>query len=271
MVSNALKEAPAAAGWGPFGLSGQNALITGAAMGIGFGIASRFVEAGANVVLADVSPTIESVAGKLQDGKAKGLVLDVSNEKATEAAVRRVVEEFGSLDILVNNAGIYPMSPVLDMTPEFFDRVIDINLRGLVFMSKAAAQQMVKQGRGGKIVNVASIDSVHPSMPGLAAYDASKGGVLMFTKNFALEMAPHNVNVNAIAPGGITTEGASKPMQGMSTEMLQQLMKQFVSQIPLGRVGSPDDIAKVAVFLASSAADYMTGSLVIVDGGRLLR
>ncbi|HET7421680.1 MAG TPA: SDR family oxidoreductase [Candidatus Dormibacteraeota bacterium] len=259
------------ADWGPFALKGRNALITGAAMGIGYGIASRFMEAGANVMIADISEAVAPAAAKLDGGRAKSIVLDVSDEAATSDAVRRVVDEFGSLDILVNNAGIYPTSPVLEMTPDFFDRVINVNLRGLVFMSQAAAAQMVKQGRGGKIVNVASIDSLHPSMPGLAAYDTSKGGVLMFTKALALELAPYGITVNAIAPGGIATEGASKPMQGMSAEQVKQLSEQFVKQVPLGRFGAPDDIAKVAVFLASAAADYVTGDLVVVDGGRLLR
>ena len=266
-----IQEAPTATDWGPFGLRGKNALITGAAMGIGRGIAERFIEAGANVMIADVSPKVAGVARELGAGRAKAIKLDVGDDAATLAAVQHVVDEFGSLDILVNNAGIYPMSPVLEMTPEFFERVIRVNLHGLVFISKAAGLQMVRQGKGGKIVNVASIDSIHPSMPGLAAYDASKGGVLMFTKNFALEMAPHSVTVNAIAPGGITTEGASRPMQDMSPEQLEKMTREFVRQVPLGRFGVPDDIAKVAVFLASSAADYMTGDLVVVDGGRLLK
>lgn len=270
-MATAIKPTPAVTDWGPFGLKGRNALITGAAMGIGYGIAERFVEAGANVMIADVSPTVEAAAARLNGGMAKSVVLDVSDDEAAAAAVQKFVDEFGTIDILVNNAGIYPTSPVLEMTPEFFDRVIDVNLRGLVFMSKAAAMQMVKQGKGGKIVNVASIDSVHPSMPGLAAYDASKGGVLMFTKNFALEVAPHNITVNAIAPGGITTEGASRPMQGLTAEQMEMMTKEFVRQVPLGRFGAPDDIAKVAVFLASPAADYMTGALVVVDGGRLLK
>lgn len=269
-MATTLKESRAATDWGPFSLKGRNALITGAAMGIGHGIAARFVEAGANVMIADVSPSVD-VAAKLDGARAKSIVLDVSDEKAARQAVQHFVDDFGTLDILVNNAGIYPMSPVLEMTPEFFDRVIDVNLRGLVFISQAAALQMVKQGKGGKIINVASIDSVHPSMPGLAAYDASKGGVLMFTKDFALEVAPYDITVNAIAPGGIITEGASKPLKGLTVEQMEQMTKEFVRQVPLGRFGEPDDIAKVAVFLASSAADYMTGALVIVDGGRLLK
>ena len=270
-MASAIQDLPVTTEWGPFSLKGRNALITGAAMGIGYGIAARFAEAGANVMIADISDKVAAAAAKLDGGRVKSFVLDVSKEASTAAAVQRVVDEFGSLDILVNNAGIYPMSPMLEMTPDFFDRVIDVNLRGLVFMSKAAAAQMVKQGRGGKIVNIASIDSLHPSMPGLAAYDTSKGGVLMFTKALALEMGPHGITVNAIAPGGITTEGASLPMQSMSPDQLKQLTEQFMKMIPLGRMGMPDDIAKAAVFLASPAADYMTGDIIVVDGGRLLK
>jgi len=131
---------------------------------------------------------------------------------------------------------------------------------------------MVEQGAGGKIINIASIDALHPSMVGLAAYDSSKGGVLMFTKAFALEMGPHGVNVNAIAPGGITTEGTAAPLQGsgMAEDEMAAMLEQFTAQIPLGRMGEPDDIAKVAAFLASPAADYVTGELIVVDGGRLL-
>ena len=248
-------------------------LVTGGAKGIGRGIAFRLAEGAANVLIADVDlAAAQHAAEHLANapGRPVAVRLDVSNESDCEAAVTRCVEEFGSLDILVNDAGVYPTSPVLEMTSEFFDRVLGINLRGLVFMCKAAGLQMVKQGRGGKIVNIASIDSVHPSFPGLAAYDASKGGVLSFTKNFALEMAPHHVTVNAIAPGGITTEGTSQSVVGMSKEQTDAMMAGFTARIPMGRMGEPDDIAKVAVFLASPAADYMTGALVVVDGGMLL-
>jgi 2-deoxy-D-gluconate 3-dehydrogenase len=265
-----VREIKSTSDWGPFSLVGKNTIITGAAMGIGFGIAKRFVEAGANVLLADVAPTQPAIDALDASGRVIGAHLDVTDANSGEAAVECCVGEFGSVDILVNVAGIYPMSPVLEMTPEFFDRVIAINLRGLVFLSKAVGRQMVKQGKGGKIVNVASIDSVHPSAVGLAAYDASKGGVLMFTKSFALEMAPHGVNINAIAPGGITTEGTSKGLTSLTPEQTAAMTAAFTKLIPMGRFGQPDDIAKVAVFLASSAADYMTGELIIVDGGRLL-
>jgi NAD(P)-dependent dehydrogenase (short-subunit alcohol dehydrogenase family) len=259
--------------WGPFSVAGRNAVVTGGAMGIGFGIARRLAEGGANVLIADRDEdATRSAVTKLADasGRPAGMQVDVSSPESCQAAVQRCVDEFGSLDILVNDAGIFPTSPVLEMTPEFFDRVVAVNLKGLVFMCKAAGLQMVKQGMGGKIVNIASIDSVHPSMPGLAAYDSSKGGVLSFTKNFALEMAPHHVAVNAIAPGGISTEGTSQPLTGLTAEQMQATMAGFTQRIPMKRMGNPDDIAKVAIFLASSAADYMTGALVVVDGGMLL-
>jgi 2-deoxy-D-gluconate 3-dehydrogenase len=261
--------------WGPFDLTGKNAVVTGGAMGIGFGIARRYVEAGANVLIGDLdSAAAKEAASKLEGGPGKAIAMaaDVSDVGAGPVLVDRCVDALGSLDIFVNNAGIYPQMPMLEMTPALFDKVYQINLRGLAFCSKAAAARMIAQGKGGKIVNIASIDAIHPSMVGLAAYDASKGGVLMFTKNFALEVAAHGILVNAIAPGGITTEGTSKPLAGtMTPEELRQIMVEFTKQIPLGRMGEPDDIAKVAVFLASSAADYMTGEIVVVDGGSLLK
>lgn len=259
------------ADWGPFNLKGRNAIVTGGAMGIGYGITQRFVEAGANVVVADISPVTDSVAEKLAAaGHAIAFKLDVADETACSAAVQRCVDEFGSLDILVNDAGIYPISPILDMTSEFLDHVLSVNLKGLVFMCQAAGRQMIKQGCGGKIVNVASIDAIHPSSVGLGAYDASKGGVVMFGKSLALELAPHGVTVNTIDPGGITTEGTSRSLAGMTTAQTQAMLDAFEQKIPLGRMGQPDEIATVAVFLASAASNYMTGSTVVVDGGYLL-
>jgi 2-dehydro-3-deoxy-D-gluconate 5-dehydrogenase len=257
-----------------FDISGKAALVTGAAMGIGFGIAKRFVESGADVLLADLDETVlEKAVGKLQGpGRAAALALDVSREENWDKAVRACVERFGKLDILVNNAGIYPQVPLLKMDPALFDRVYSVNLKGLAFLSKASVLQMDRQGTGGCIVNIASIDSLHPSMVGLAAYDASKGGVWSLTKNFALEAASHGVRVNAIAPGGITTEGTAKPLEGsgMTEAQLKEMMDAFRARIPMKRMGVPDDIAKAAVFLASDAAGYMTGSLLVVDGGMLL-
>jgi 2-deoxy-D-gluconate 3-dehydrogenase len=261
-----------------FSVEGHVALVTGGAMGIGFGIARRFVESGADVLIADVD---EAAAGRairaLGDGPGKvaACLVDVGAEDAPGRMVGACVHQFGGLDVLVNNAGVFPQVPMLDMTTEAFDRVYRINLRGLAFAAKAAAIQMVQSGRGGAIINIGSVDSLHPSMVGLAAYDASKGGVLMFTRSLALELAPHRIRVNAILPGAVQTEGTSRsrPLagSGMNEEQFKTFMAQFVKQrVPLGRIGMPDDIAKVAQFLASSAADFLTGSAVVVDGGMLL-
>lgn len=261
--------------WGPFSIEGKNAIVTGGAMGIGLGIVDRFVEGGANVVIADVDGEAALAAAhklKGSPGNAVAVQTDVGEDGAGELVVARCVESFGSIDILVNNAGVYPQVPMLDMPEEIFDRVYRINLRGLAFLSKAAARQMVKQGTGGRIINISSIDAFRPSMVGLAAYDASKGGVMMFTKNLALELAPHGITVTAIAPGGIQTEGASKPLRGsgMTQSQMDEMIRAFVDRIPVKRMGVPDDIAKVAVFLASHASDYITGETVVVDGGALL-
>ena len=243
-------------------------------MGIGMGIVRRFVDSGAKVLIADkATEPAEKYMKSLPDKIRKSVAVteaDLLQEEAPEHMISEIVDEFGGIDILVNNAGIYPTVPMLEMTTDQFDRVYRLNLRALAFTSKAAAKQMIKQKIHGKIVNIASIDSVHPSSIGLAAYDASKGGVLMFTKNFALEVAKAGITVNAIAPGGIATEGTGMAPGGKQSEQMQKMIEEFRKQIPMGRMGSPDDIAKVAVFLASGASDYMTGSLVTVDGGRLL-
>jgi 2-deoxy-D-gluconate 3-dehydrogenase len=258
-----------------FDIAGKGAIVTGGAMGIGFGVVSRFVEAGANVLIADLNGDLAAErASELEGpGKAASVAVDVSAVDAGQTLVDECMANFGSVDILINNAGIYPMTPLLQQSRESWQRVMDINLTGLAFVSKAVASRMVEQGTGGRIINVASIDSLHPSMVGLAAYDSSKGGVLMFTRALALEVAPHGITVNAIAPGGINTEGTAAPLQGsgMTDEQMQMMMEQFAAAIPLGRMGDPDDIAKVALFLASPASDYVTGEQIVVDGGRLLK
>jgi 2-dehydro-3-deoxy-D-gluconate 5-dehydrogenase len=258
--------------WGPFDLAGKNCVVTGGAMGIGFGIAKRLVEAGANVLVVDLDGNAaEGAAKKLAGGsRVAAMQADVTVEGIGERIVAKCVELFGSINVLVNNAGIYPTSPVLQMTPDLLDKVYKINLKGLVFLSKAAAARMVEQGKGGKIINIASIDAFHPSSVGLAAYDASKGGVVMFTKSLALELGPHAITVNSIAPGGIQTEGTARSLVGMTEAQTKEMLKAFAAKIPLRRMGTPDDIGKVSVFLSSSASDYMTGVTVIVDGGVLL-
>lgn len=258
-----------------FDVAGLNVIVTGAAKGIGFGIAERFVDGGANVLLVDQDEAalVRAISRLSGPGRAERLTLDIAADDAGLRAVTKCVELFGSVTTLVNNAGIFPQTPLLSMTPEAFDRVYRVNLRGLAFTSAAVGRRFVEQKRGGVIVNIGSVDSVHPSMVGLAAYDASKGGVLMLTRSLALELAPHSVRVNAVLPGGVTTEGTSAPLEGsgMSTEQQQQMIAGFVNnKIPLRRMGVPDDIAGAVIFLASSASSYMTGASIVVDGGMLL-
>ena len=259
----------------PFRVDGKNAVVTGGAMGIGLGIATSLVEAGANVLIVDVDEDAASAAATGLEGrgtKVPWMEIDLTRDGAAQEVVSRCVEELGSIDILVNNAGIYPQMPMLEMTPEIFDRVYTLNLKALAFTCQAAAKVMIDKGEGGVIVNIGSIDSFHPSMVGLAAYDASKGGVLMLTKNLALELARHGIRVNMVAPGGITTPGVAKPLQGsgMTPEQMDQTIAAFTALIPMRRFGEPEEIGTAAVFLASPAASYITGTSLVVDGGRLL-
>ena len=246
-------------------LTGKSAIVTGGAKGIGWGIAARLHEAGASVLVADLDAAgAEEAVAELGD-RAAAFAVDVSSDEQVRAMVAACRERFGSVDILVNDAGIFPSTPVSQMDPAEFDRVIAINLRGVFLCTKHATAAMVEQGRGGKIVNVTSIDAVHPSMVGLAHYDASKHGVWGFTKNTAIEFAPHGIQVNAIAPGAIATPGVAAMQSGGEVDL-----EPFLAMIPMRRMGEPDDIGKVALFLCSELASYMTGSQVVVDGGRLL-
>ena len=257
-----------------FDLSGKGAIVTGGAMGIGRAIVMRLTEAGASVMIVDIdmdaaTKVVQRV--KEKGGKAEAIKADIRSLTDAKKVVDATVQAFGSLDILVNNAGIYPISKALDTTEELWDRVLDINLKGTFFFSQAAAREMVKAKHGGRIINMASIDAVHP-MGEVAHYNASKGGVLSLTKALALEWAPHGIIVNAIAPGSIWTSGSEKlrvEQQAAGKDPLEML-KKFETRWPLGRPGEPDDIAKVVLFYASEAVNYVTGTMLIVDGGYLL-
>ena len=252
-------------------LSGKTAIVTGGAMGIGYAIAMRLAEAGANVLVADRDgEKAVAVAAQLSERgwKAAATVADVSDEAQVEAMVAQAVAVFGSLDILINNAGIYPTKLVLEATKEDFEKVIHVNLMGAFFAAKAAAGAMIAQGEGGKIINITSIDAIHPSSAGLAFYDASKHGLWGFTKNLALELAPHHITVNAIAPGGVLTPGTG--LGAPADPALAKITEAFIAKIPLRRMADADEIGKVALFLASDLSSYMTGSQVVVDGGTLL-
>ena len=254
-------------------LSSKTAIVTGGAMGIGLGIAYRLAEAGAKVVIADLNKeAAEEASKKLKEKgfQAISVSADVSKKEDVQKMVDGAVKTFGGLDILVNNAGIYPSDLVMNMTENDFNRVLSVNLTGVFLCTKSAAEQMIKQGRGGKIINITSIDALHPSMVGLAHYDASKHGVWGFTKNVALELAPHKIWVNAIAPGGIATPGVAALQKGMKASS-GEAIKAFMARIPMGRMGEADEIGKVALFLASDLASYMTGAQIVVDGGVLLK
>lgn len=256
-------------------LSEKTAIVTGA-LGIGYGIAYRLAEAGASVVVAsrNKDEVDESVKKITENGwQAIGVIADISVEDDVKGLVSEAVRTYKSVDILVNNAGIYPSIPLINMTLSDFEKVIKINLEGVFLCTKYVSEQMIKQGRGGKIINVTSIDALHPSSIGLAHYDASKHGVWGFTKNVALELAPHKIWVNAIAPGGVMTPGVQKLQAKMPIPQgvdMSKLLETFLTKIPMHRMGEPDDIGKVALFLASDMSSYMTGTQVVVDGGVLL-
>lgn len=252
-------------------LKNKTAIVTGGAMGIGFGIAYRLAEAGANVVIADLSEEQgKAAAKKLTDQGfiATSVTTNVAQESDVQKACQTAMSTYGSLDILVNNAGIYPIAPALQMALAEFEKILAVNLKSVFLFTQIGARIMIDQGRGGKIINITSIDALHPSSVGLAAYDASKHGLWGFTKSTALELAPHNIQVNAIAPGGIATPGAGAGAP--KTPAMEAITKKFLEKIPMKRMGDPDEIGKVALFLASDLASYMTGSQVIVDGGVLL-
>jgi 2-deoxy-D-gluconate 3-dehydrogenase len=251
-------------------LTGKKALVTGAGMGIGFAIAYRLAEAGAHVTLVDFN---EEKGRQAMDNlvsygfKASFLRCNVAAEEEVKNTVAAAAVNMGGLDILVNNAGIYPFFPFLEMTAENFEKVLSVNLKGLFYFSREAGRLMAAK-TSGVIVNVASIDAIHPSTPGLAAYDASKGGVQMLTRSMALELGKQGIRVNAIAPGSIMTEGAIA--QGQAAGSTRDTTRAFMIRIPLGRMGVADDIGRVALFLASDLSSYMTGCTVVADGGYLL-
>lgn len=258
-----------------FDLTGKGAIVTGGAMGIGKGIALRLSEAGAGVMIADINmevanQTVEEI--KSSGSKAQAIKADARKVADAQKVAQAVVETFGSLDILINNVGVRNFSLTPNIDEETWDNVLDVNLKAMFFYCKAVAQEMMRAGHGGKIVNIASAGALR-SHGFCAHYDASKGGVVSLTTALALELAPHNIQVNAIAPGGTVTPGViedGKALQKLKEELETPMVNVWSVDIPWHRYAEPDDIAKVALFLASEAADYMTGVLLPVDGGRLL-
>ncbi len=253
-------------------LHGKIAIVTGGAMGIGYGIAARLAEAGASVAIADRNANEAQASAEKLNAKgysAAAFAVDVSDEASVQQMIEQVIAKWESVDILVNNAGIYPNVTLAQMTSADFDKVIAVNLRGVFLCTKYVSERMIARGDGGKIINITSIDSVHPSSIGLAHYDATKHGVWGFTKNVALELAPHHIWVNTVAPGGIRTPGGAG---GKTAEEIANdpAFAPFLKKIPMARMGEPDDIGRAVFFLASDLSSYMTGTQIVVDGGYLL-
>lgn len=244
-------------------LKDKIALVTGSAQGIGAACAKRFIDEGAFVMLADINQALgEQFAASLGE-RAAFIPCDVTATGAGKAAIDATVQRFGRIDILLNNAGIIHSADFLDLREEDFDRVLAVNLRSYFTFGQAAARQMVAQGQGGTIVNMSSVNAIL-AIPDQLPYAVSKGGVNQMTRVMAMSLATHGIRVNAIGPGTIATDLARKAVMG-SDEARRKLM----SRTPLKRLGEPDEVAKVAVFLAGDDSSYMTGQTVYPDGGRL--
>lgn len=249
-----------------FDLSGKTAIVTGAAQGIGLAIAVRLAEARAQVMLAGHNAaSLEASAREIRahGGTADWVAADVTILDDLDKTIEKTMSVFGAIDILVNCAGgAHPFTPALELTEEIWDRTLDRNLKGSFFLSQKAAREMIKGGKGGRIINIASIAGIRPD-PQLADYNASKAALLSLTQSLASEFGRQGVLVNAIAPGPVMS-----PNSAAFYEMpdIQAIIRQ---RTPLERVGQPEDIANAVLFFAGSAAKHVNGSILAVDGGML--
>jgi glucose 1-dehydrogenase len=247
-------------------LTGKVAIVTGAGRGIGRAIAVGYAREGARVVVnySRSRAAAEEAVQEIQTagGKAVACHADVADLESHSPLIERTLEAFGSLDILVNNAGIEHNEPVLEARPETWEETVAVNLKGAYFLAVKAAHAMRRSG-GGKIVNISSVHDVEP-LRNRAIYSITKGGMLMLVKSLALELAEYNIHVNAISPGAILTD--------MNRAHLTEPVRRdrLLGQIPMKRIGDPDDIIGAAVFLASAESNYVTGTTIYVDGGLLL-
>jgi gluconate 5-dehydrogenase len=247
-----------------FDLNGKVAIVTGGSIGLGRQMAEGLAEAGADLVLcARKKERCEKAAKELEalGGDVLPLGCDVKKPEDVQAVIDATVERFGRLDILINNAGTSWGAPVEDMTVEQWNKVIETNLTGTFLFSQAAGKVMTPQKRG-KIINITSVAGIHGAPPAFQAigYHASKGGVIAFTKDLACKWGMHNIQVNAIAPGWFPTN--------MSAVVIERNREAFLKRLPLGRFGGENDLKGAAVFLASAASDFVTGHVLVVDGGQ---
>ena len=247
-------------------LDNKVAVVTGSSSGIGAAIAQAFAAEGAAVVVnySRHEDPAQKVLGQIEGAGGRGLVVgaDVSDPKEVEAMVQQAVTTFGRLDIMVNNAGMERKMPFLETPFEVWQETIAVNLTGAWLGCQAAAKQMVAQGDPGRIINVSSVHE-DLAMPTNSPYCATKGGVRMLMRTLAVELAPHQITVNNIAPGAIDT-----PMDA-PLKQDPDLMTQLLAEIPLGSMGKPEDVANMAIFLASEDSSYVTGSTFFVDGGMI--
>ena len=249
-------------------LAGKVALITGSDSGIGQATAIEFAKEGADVVvhfLHDVDGAEQTrTAVTAEGGKAIVVRADVSDEDQVASMFDQAVDTFGSIDILMNNAGVDASgTPVAELSTDVWDRAIRTNVYGYFFCCRRFAQLRLAAGGGGKIINVSSVHADNPN-PGGSDYDCSKGAIRMLTRTLALELAPHNINVNSLAPGMVLTPFNQPAIDD------PKLLEEQVQSIPMKRAAQPSEIAKVAVFLASSDADYVTGASYVIDGGLMI-
>jgi NAD(P)-dependent dehydrogenase (short-subunit alcohol dehydrogenase family) len=246
--------------------AGQAAVVTGAGRGMGKAVALGLAEGGASVLVAELDKASgEDTAKAIRDagGKAVSVVVDISQVEDVRRLFKAAVDELGTVDILVNNAGIGIPKPLLEYTEADWDKQLGVNLKGLFFATQEAARIMIPKRRG-KIVNFASTAAFVSSSTPETAYDISKGGVRQLTISVAAELAPHHINVNAVAPGTIMTE---LTLRVLDTE---EKMARASAKIPMGRLGAPEDMVGPVLFLCSEEADYITGHTLVVDGGWLL-
>ena len=248
-----------------FKLDGKVAVVTGGAQGLGQGMAVGLAQAGADVALVDVLDMTESkeMIEKL-NRKCIMITADLSKKESVDTIVSTTVDQLGGIDILFNNAGIIRRAPITEFTEKDWDDVMNINIRTLFFLSQAVGKQMISQGRGGKIVNTASMLSFQGGIF-VPSYTASKSAVMGLTKLLANELGAHNINVNAIAPGYMATANTKALREDPARN------KAILDRIPAGRWGTPEDLQGTAVFLASAASDYLQGYTIAVDGGWLAR
>ena len=245
-------------------LKNKVAIVTGGNSGIGMAIVLELARQGANIVIdyiahPEATDALEKQVLALGDC-AIGVKADISNVADLQMLIATAVNEFGQVDIMVNNAGIETRTSILDTTEEQYDKVLAVNLKSAFFGTQLAAQQMIKQGNGGRIINITSVHEDWP-MPGNTAYCLSKGGMRMLTRTAGVELAPHNILVVGVGPGAVAT-----PIN-LSTMQDPELLQKLNASIPLGRMAKPEEIATVVAFLASDGASYVTATTIFADGG----